>query len=144
MEKQDIIEESAHLLRNRRLKVTEVRSQFLALLLQNEKAVSGHEIQSQLESMDRVTLYRTIRTLLDHGVIHKAMVEGNETYYAICKDACEAGDHKHHHIHFKCTYCGDIHCLEMHDQMNLNLAGYRIDQWEVQASGVCESCMNRN
>ena len=52
-------------------------------------------IQKALKSTDRVTLYRTLQTLSDKGIIHKAAHIDNEDYYAICEHSCTADEHIH-------------------------------------------------
>ncbi|RUP28033.1 MAG: transcriptional repressor [Mycolicibacterium sp.] len=48
---------------------------------------------------DLATVYRTVTTLVEHGVLHALTVESGTTTYGLAKDA-------HHHA--VCTRCGDV------------------------------------
>ncbi|GAA2420250.1 Fur family transcriptional regulator [Mycolicibacterium llatzerense] len=48
---------------------------------------------------DLATVYRTVTTLVGHGVLHSLTVEGGTTTYGLAKDA-------HHHA--VCTQCGAV------------------------------------
>jgi Fur family ferric uptake transcriptional regulator len=128
------------LLHSRKLKATEIRLQFLELLSNSGKAISTSEVQSYFKATDRVTLYRTIHTMLDKGIIHVAMSEGKETYYALCDQHCSSESHDHNHFHFKCSVCEEIHCIELSADLQIKIPGYQIDHWEVQGRGICQKC----
>ena len=72
------------LLQKRNLKATNTRLNLLVKMDKYGSAMSYSAIQKQMDPIDRVTLYRTLETLKEKGVIHKAFQENNEIYYAIC------------------------------------------------------------
>ena len=98
------------LLHKRKLKATNSRIDLLLNLDKFGSAMPYSAIQKGLISIDRVTLYRTLQTLSDKGIIHKAAHVDNEDYYAICEHSCTADEHLHHHVHFKCDDCNTITC----------------------------------
>ncbi len=51
------------------------------------------------EPPDLATVYRTVTTLVDHGVLHALALEGGLTTYGLADDP-------HHHA--VCTQCGSI------------------------------------
>ena len=60
------------LLHKRELKATNSRIDLLSNLDKFGSAMPYSAIQKALKSTDRVTLYRTLQTLSDKGIIHKA------------------------------------------------------------------------
>ena len=63
------------LLRTRNLKATELRLVLLKIISSFNKAVSYQEIQNSLIKFDRVTLYRTLNTFVERGILHKIILE---------------------------------------------------------------------
>ena len=62
---------------------------------------------------DRVTVYRTLNTLVDKALAHKLdpgdrVFRFSLTDHARCKDE----KHDHEHPHFVCDSCGTVECLE--------------------------------
>jgi Fur family ferric uptake transcriptional regulator len=136
----DINTELKDLLHRRKLKATSSRLELLSLMKQSERAVSYSEIQQVLSDADRVTIYRTLNALSDHGIIHKAQVDGNDTYYAMCDTTCDDHHHHHDHVHFHCTKCGQVTCVTTPKPLNIRLAGHEIESYEVLAKGLCKLC----
>lgn len=136
-------EELIKRLKKRNLKVTAHRLQLLEEIDRYSGAMPYTQLQSNLQEMDRVTLYRTINALLEKGLIHKASAHEQENYYALCEDSCEAQAHNHQHIHFKCEHCKKIYCLPLSSQLNLETGSFKVHSFEVLATGICESCVSK-
>ena len=115
------------LLHKRELKATNSRIDLLSNLDKFGSAMAYSAIQKALKSTDRVTLYRTLQTLSDKGIIHKAAHIDNEDYYAICEHSCTADEHIHHHVHFKCDDCHTITCENIEKEIDLSIPNYKIN-----------------
>ena len=132
---------SDRLLRNFQMRATPVRHEILQLFLQKDYALSHHDIETEVsKSLDRVTVYRTLKTFLDKGLIHKVLDDEGSLKYALCNDACSSAEHHHDHVHFKCTRCGQTNCLDV-DLPGVKLPrGYQADAINVLIQGTCERC----
>ncbi|MBX3240419.1 MAG: transcriptional repressor [Chitinophagaceae bacterium] len=130
------------LLRRHGLSVTGSRIKILALFLQSESALAHHDIEVKTkEKFDRVTVYRTLQTFMDKGIIHTIPTSDNSVKYALCKDNCEEGHHHDDHIHFICSRCGITSCLDKVQVPHIKLPrGYQSRQTEVVISGICKEC----
>ena len=128
------------LLRERKLKATNTRLKVLSEISSFNKAISFSEIQIALHDFDRVTLYRTLNTLIESGIIHKVLVDEKETFYAICTNSCSSECHNHRHIHFKCSSCKEITCVQTDNPINISIPGHSIENIEIEVTGVCASC----
>lgn len=120
---------------------TKNKTRILELLAENEHPMAQAEIERLLkDDADRVTIYRILRSYCSDGVIHKIIGDDGKTYFALCKDAC--ADHHHHedhHVHFRCTSCDVVECLE--DEVKIELPkGYKLVQTNYVISGVCAKC----
>lgn len=129
------------LLRKHHLSVTESRMKILSLFLESDSALAHHDIDLKTkEKFDRVTVYRTLQTFMDKGIIHTIPTNDNSVKYALCKDNCEEGHHHDDHVHFICSVCGITSCMEIHVPQVKLPKGYKSQQTEVVISGICRDC----
>ena len=128
------------LLNKRDLKATSHRLNLLLTMSAYKTAIPYSAIQKSMKSSDRVTLYRTLESLKDQGIIHKAFQENNEIYYAICGDKCDKEKHQHNHIHFRCTQCESVTCEHPTSKFNISIPDYQISKIEIHLEGICKSC----
>ena len=128
------------LLQKRSLKATSNRLNLLTKMANFGSAMSYSAIQKQLQPIDRVTLYRTIETLKEKGIIHKAFQENNEIYYAICGNSCAEDHHHHEHVHFRCTKCNTISCEDLNNSLEISIPNHQIFKVSINVEGVCGVC----
>jgi Fur family transcriptional regulator, ferric uptake regulator len=138
----ETVQQIHHLLKRNQLSVTESRSKILEQFLLQHGALAHGDIEKRTGStFDRVTIYRTLQTFLEKGIIHAIPTADNAVRYALCKEDCSEGHHQDHHIHFICHSCGSTTCLEEVSIPELNLPnGYLSTQVEVVVNGVCKDC----
>ncbi|NIJ45518.1 Fur family ferric uptake transcriptional regulator [Wenyingzhuangia heitensis] len=129
------------LLRDRNLKATPKRLELLTVIANYNSAIPYSELQKKLKHFDRVTLYRTLNALLDSGIIHKASVSTDDTYYAMCKEYCTTECHNHKHVHFKCVECLEVSCVDTTNTIQIQIPNVKIQQVDIEVSGVCEKCI---
>lgn len=127
-------------LRDRSLKATPIRVELLTLLGKQDSALPYSEIQKQLKGFDRVTIYRTINALMEAGILHKASQSEGETYYALCASGCSGSCHRHEHIHFKCTLCKEVSCVNIKHPIDISIPNHSIQEVSVEVSGICPKC----
>ena len=129
------------LLKSRNLKKTSARVELLSAMLEYGSAMPFSQLQQKMEATDRITLYRTIKTMLDKGVIHKAFFNEDETYYALCGSTCSHQVHQHDHIHFKCTSCSAVSCVYLEEAPTFAVKDMHIQSININAEGLCKACM---
>jgi len=130
------------LLKRNQLSITDSRSKILELFLQQNGALAHADIEKKSgASFDRVTVYRTLQTFVEKGIIHTIPTADNSILYALCKDACTEGHHYDHHVHFVCGKCSNTICLEDITVPEIKLpAGYQATEVAVVVNGVCKDC----
>lgn len=133
---------SNQLLKDFRLRTTQTRQEILHLFLRRDYALSHGDIEKEVDSsLDRVTVYRTLKTFLDKGLIHKVLDDEGSLKYALCNEACSVAGHHHNHVHFKCTKCGQTNCLTNVEIPVVKLPkGYKSKEINLLIQGVCEDC----
>lgn len=131
----------ADVLRKNNLSITESRRKILSLFLATPDALTHGDIEKKAgEKFDRVTVYRTLQTFVEKGIIHTIPTADNAVLYALCKD-CAEGHHHDDHVHFVCTHCGTTTCLDDVVTPQLQLPqGYRAENVQVVINGVCKNC----
>ncbi len=135
---------SNRLLKNFNLRTTSTRQEILHLFLSKDYALSHGDIEKEIDSsLDRVTVYRTLKTFLDRGVIHKVLDDEGSLKYALCNEACSDAGHHHNHVHFKCTRCGQTNCLSVEIPSVKLPKGYKPQEVNLLIQGVCENCSAR-
>lgn len=145
MVKQETIktgEQVSGLLKRNNLSVTGSRTKILQLFLEQPGALAHGDIEKKAgEKFDRVTIYRTLQTFVDKGIIHTIPTADNSIRYALCKDECSEGHHHDHHIHFVCNSCHNTYCLDDVVTPEIKLPkGYQAGHVEVVVEGVCKNC----
>jgi Fur family ferric uptake transcriptional regulator len=105
-------------------------------------ALSQGDIEQHLLShFDRVTIYRTLKTFLTSGMIHKVLDDLGSIKYALCKTVCQHEGHQHDHVHFKCVQCGQTTCLETVHIPDIPLPEHFIKQESnLLIQGICKPC----
>jgi|SRR5690606_22214205 len=141
-QKADPDERFAPLLRRNKLKVTQPRLRVLQIIFEKEIAISQPELEKLLgDTVDRVTLYRVLATFEEKGILHKIFDLHGTATYALCSIDCDEHQHHDEHVHFICTVCNSIYCLEDFKMPRINLPeGYQLDSVNVNAVGLCAQC----
>ena len=130
------------ILRRNSLSVTESRKRILSLFLNVQGALAHGDIERKAgEKFDRVTVYRTLQTFVEKGIIHTIPTTDNSVRYALCKDNCSEGHHHDNHVHFICLKCGTTLCLEEVVAPEIKIRkGFSINEIEVVIKGICMDC----
>lgn len=131
----------ADLLSEKAIRITDFRKKVLEIFQSKNQALSVQYIEQKLGEHDRVTLYRTLKTFIEKGLIHEVVLPNEEKKLAICEVNCSEKGHQHEHIHFKCTTCKGVFCKEVEAFPNLNLDHFKIQHIEINVTGICDKCL---
>lgn len=132
-------------LKKHQLSITDSRKAILALFMEADGALAHMDIESSTgDEYDRVTIYRTLQTFVDKGIIHTIPSADNAIRYALCKEACSEGHHHDNHIHFMCDDCGTTYCLDHVQIPNMQLpGGFFAARTDMVVSGSCNKCFRK-
>lgn len=131
-----------NILKRNHLSITDSRLKILDLFQKSKGALAHADIEKKSGTeFDRVTIYRTLQTFVEKGIIHTIPTTDNSIKYALCKEACAEGHHHDDHIHFICDKCNNTYCLDnaLIPAIKLPL-GYKVREVNMVASGLCEKC----
>lgn len=124
------------------LRVTPCRKKVLEIFARKNRALSHVEIENEINNeFDRVTLYRTLGTFTQTGVLHKVPNDTGAAKFALCKENCDEHIHRDEHVHFKCIKCHTIKCINSVDVPEISLPkGYQIHSAGLIIEGVYPLC----
>ena len=128
------------MLKAAKLYCTSGRIDILTVLMKAGKPLCQDQIAqiSGRERFDKVTIYRTLESLLGVGLVHKAYMDKRAWHFELANNCTESQCHPH----FTCTSCGATHCLK---GMSLPMAksphrGFIIHRQKVRLEGLCPAC----
>src|SRR5215207_6812853 len=132
---------AADVIRRKHLSITDSRKKILSLFLIHKDALTHSDIETKAgEKFDRVTVYRTLQTFVEKGIVHTIPTADNTVRYALCKD-CTEGHHHDDHVHFVCSNCNKTICLDDVVSPKIDLPeGYIAENVQVVINGVCKDC----
>ncbi|MEQ7800470.1 transcriptional repressor [Pedobacter sp. ASV1-7] len=130
-----------HLLKEHDLKHTKQRVRVLEEIALDTAAISQPNLEKKLgKEIDRVTLYRILNTYEEKGILHRIMDMHGTANYAICSSSCTEDHHHDEHVHFNCTNCFKIYCLEVEAPRIKMPEGFTAKTVSSIAYGICNKC----
>ncbi len=110
-------------------------------ILQPHAAVRNTDLEQNIGDFDRITLYRTLKTFEEKGIIHEVVDGSKDQKYALCHHDCKVHISDGDHAHFSCKLCGNTYCLDSVGELNIQLpSNYVLDKVQVMLSGTCDNC----
>ena len=136
---------SLEILKRNRLSITEGRKKILELFLETDGALAHADIEKNTDAaFDRVTVYRTLQTFVEKGIVHQIPTTDNAVLYALCKHDCAQGHHHDNHVHFICSKCQKTICLDDVTVPIVKLpTGFTPTQSAMIVSGICNDCKKK-
>lgn len=132
------------LLKEKQVKITANRELVLDVFLDHSYALSLADLEELLPWGDRATLFRTLKTFEQKGVIHQIKDGTNSTKYALCHDSCGSFQHLDIHPHFHCQDCGKTICLDKQEiQINSLPKGAQVSEYSLIIKGFCADCSTK-
>ncbi len=128
-------------LKNKNIRLSHQRLKVLEYLTQNYTHPTADQIYNGLHrevpTLSKTTVYNTLSSLTEAGLVRTINIEDNEIRYDISTDD---------HGHFKCKSCGkiydfkvDINSIEVTD-----LNDFEINDKNIYFKGICPQCQMSN
>ena len=129
------------ILEKNNIRPTAMRLLVLKYLIRNSVAVSLTDVESYFDNSDRTTLFRTMKTFVENGIVHKIDDGTGITKYALCEESCNCEIDTDLHVHFHCKICKQTVCLPKHKIPSINLPkGFISEEINLVVKGICEKC----
>ena len=141
--KKEVSEEQIEkVLANFSIRKTPLRREILRFFLSSNYAATQADLLNalikSLPDVDRVSLYRNLKGLKNHGIIHEVEVNS----YIACEHDCG----KHPHLLLYCYGCGRHEEIKDHSKISkmleaLSIFNFFSDQKSVSLRGTCRKCV---
>lgn len=104
--------------------------------------MSGHftaeALAARVRGVGRATVFRTLKLLVDEGVVCRVLLEDGKLHYRLSRTA--------HHHHLVCTHCGAIEDFTNCDVDEVitelsRKTGYQIESHWLELYGRCSTCL---
>ena len=144
MFKVEKLEKYIQILKNKNLKITHPRLEILKYLDKNRNHPSVDKIYTDLKkqfySLSKTTVYNTLETLSDAGIIKQLTITPQENRY-------DYDNNSHHHFHCKICkkiYDIDVKCPYMSEINNKTKEqGHKIEEIHGYFKGTCKNCIKK-
>ena len=124
---------------------TAMRILVLEYLQKQSVATSLQDLEKAFSHSDRTTLYRTLKTFEEKGLVHEIQDGSQAAKYALCAESCKAGSHYDLHLHFYCYSCKQTSCLPKHKVPEVTLPdNFVLKELNLVAKGICDTCKSNN
>lgn len=140
MTRSNLETKAREMLKSAKLYCTRGRIDILNVLMEAGKPLSQDQIAhvSGKKHFDKVTIYRTLESLLAVELVHKAYMDKRAWHFELAHNCTE----NQCHPHFTCTNCGDTHCMT---EISLPMAksphkGFVFHRQQVRLEGLCPTC----
>ncbi len=125
----------------REIKPTAIRILILEAMLHHASAFSLSDLESEMGTVDKSTLSRTITLFHKHHLIHSIDDGSGSIKYSVCREECQCslGDL---HVHFHCNKCGNTYCMESISIPQISLPpNFRLESVNFVMKGICAQCL---
>ena len=125
---------------------TAVRVIVCRCLQKASRPLSIADIDTELETVDRSTISRTMATLYEAGMLHRVDDGSGSMKYELCHDCehCHDSGHSDLHAHFYCRRCGKTVCLtEVQVKAPELPEGFLAESASYVITGICPDCSRR-
>lgn len=135
------MEKYVNMLKEKGLKITQQRLEVLKYLDENRVHPTAdmiyNAIKKEMPSLSRTTIYNSLVTLRENGLIRMISIDPHEARYDI---------NTKNHIHFLCDICGRIYDIEKDNDIVFEryMDGHKIDSIDLYAHGICRNCLSKN
>ncbi|WP_179412722.1 Fur family transcriptional regulator [Mucilaginibacter sp. E4BP6] len=137
------IKEIKKLLKPYGLKLTLPRLKVIEIFLSNDRAVTtGELLRIMEETFDRVTVYQTLKSFEDMGIIHRIVGAANASNFALSSIFKKNPELLFkQHLHFSCIKCQGVFCLDDKSIPTVTLPSiYEVHSLNMVIVGICDRC----
>lgn len=128
------------IIQERDIKPTAMRILILKNILRFSRAFSLNDLETELETVDKSTVFRTLNLFMKNNLLHTIDDGSGSLKYALCDDNCECMPEQQH-VHFYCTRCKKSTCLRNIPIPIVDLPkNISVESITYVVKGICNKC----
>ena len=118
---------------------TAPRRALARVIASKERHFTAEELRNELPHLGRATVYRSLKILVEAGVVCRVLLEDGNLHYQL--------SHRGHHHHLLCVECGasqDLVGCDVEGMLKEAAAAHNFQlngHW-LEVYGRCENCAN--
>lgn len=121
-------------------RITKTRRRVFGALAEAEEHFTVEELARRLPGVGRATVFRTVKLLLDRGLLCRVLLEDGSVRYRLSRRPA-------HHHHLICVECGDVQDFVECDLGRLSSeltrrTDYEIKGHRLEMYGLCPACQS--
>lgn len=133
-----------HKLHLRGIKPTAMRLLILRAMLDTNRALSQHDLEETLQTVDKSTIFRTVMLFMEHHLVHAVDDGSGALKYAVCSDDCTCSV-SDQHVHFYCEGCHRAFCFRQQAVPVVEAPeGFVLHGVNYVLKGLCPACAAKN
>ena len=127
-------------LEKQRIKPTAIRLLVLDAISNKKEIFSLLELEAELGTIDKSTLFRTLTLFQQHMLVHSIDDGSGSLKYSVCDEECDCSP-QWQHVHFYCSECNRAYCLrEIPIPQVVLPVGFEPKTINHVIKGVCNQC----
>lgn len=135
------MEKIVQLLESKGIRPTAMRLMTYKRLAELEVAISLGDLEKDFKVSERSTLFRTIKTFEEKGIVHQIEDGTGVIKYALCENGCNCEIETDLHLHFHCNNCNGTICLTEHKIPQIKVPnGFVSENVNLVVKGICDKC----
>ena len=116
---------------------TSPRRAVAQVVANQDKHFTAEDLREQLPSLGRATIFRSLKLLVETGVLCRVLLEDGDLHYQL--------SHRGHHHHLLCVECGssqDLLGCDIEELLQQTSAshGFELSGHWLEVYGRCRSC----
>ena len=119
---------------------TAPRRAMVQAIANQDKHFTAEDLREQLPSLGRATIFRSLKLLVETGVLCRVLLEDGDLHYQL--------SHRGHHHHLLCGECGtsqDLLGCDIEELLQQTSAshGFELSGHWLEVYGRCRSCSTK-
>ena len=108
--------------------------------MDTNRAVSQHDLEETLQTVDKSTIFRTVMLFMEHHLVHAVDDGSGALKYAVCSDDCTCSV-SDQHVHFYCEGCHRAFCFRQQAVPVVEAPeGFVLHGVNYVLKGLCPAC----
>lgn len=137
------MKEAIEILERKNVKPTANRILVIKALLHSEHPVGLVDLETEIGTMDRSSIFRALNVFLAHDIVHGIEDGSGSLKYELChgENNCSISDM---HVHFYCEGCHTTYCFESTPIPEVNVPdGFSPHSINYMIKGLCAKCSSK-
>ena len=133
-----LADQLVEVMEQRGYRITGPRQAVVRAIAGKQRHFTAEELREELPGVGRATIYRSLKLLVESGMVCRVLLEDGELHYQL--------SHRGHHHHLLCVQCGnsqDLLGCDIESQLEeaANSHQFQLSGHWLELYGRCQNCV---